>query len=90
MPYAPQVQSTEPSGEDYELTRDILMGIRDCWQDTQKQTNTDPVRFAKMGIVALSQWLAMVAVDVGMPEENFTAVCKAQHQQAFKNAPRFG
>lgn len=50
----------------------------------------DPIKLTQLGVVALTQISAILAVDAGMTPEKFLAVCKAQFTEAYKRAPRFG
>ena len=82
-------QEPEPN-PDFEMMTHILNDLRHFWATECNSSGVDPVRFGRLGIVALTQWTAIVGVDLGMQEEQFMAVCRANFQEAFKRAPRFG
>lgn len=46
--------------------------------------------FTKMSAVALSQYAAVLAIDMGMNEEQFVKVSRANFQEAYERAPKFG
>ena len=74
----------------YELTLKLLNELREFWLGQLKNTTADDVTFARLSVVALTQFSAMLAVDVGMLDEQFINVCRAQFQAAYAKAPKFG
>lgn len=75
---------------DYRLTMKLLNEFRALWVEQLRISETDPVRFSQLSVVALTQLSAIVGVDVGMIPQQFEAVCRAQFDAAFAKAPRFG
>jgi hypothetical protein len=74
---------------DFQEAVAILGEVRGLWQRLMQDTPTDPVIHTRLGVVAFTQWAAMLGVDVGMTQEQFTAVCEAQFKAAYDRAPRF-
>lgn len=89
----PKVNGHKPAGSvetpEYQLAAKMLIAFRDTWNEQLKVSGADPVMFSRLSVVALSQLSAIVAVDVGMQHDQFTNVCRANFDEAFKNAPRF-
>lgn len=75
---------------EYQLTAKLLEAFRDTWVSKNGEGLADPVTFSRMSVVALSQLAAIVGVDVGMTLDQFTAICRANFQQAYEKAPKFG
>lgn len=79
-----------------ELTPEYLMTIklvdefRKTWASQFKISGMDPMLFSRLSLVALTQFSAITAVDIGMQTEQFLAVCKANFENAYANAPKFG
>lgn len=86
MPKA--VSETELS-PDYVLFNKLLNEYRQCWVDQMKESGVSQVHYSRLSVVALTQLAAIAAVDVGMTPEQFTNVCRANFEQAYKQAPRF-
>lgn len=84
-----EVQTGEPSPE-YLLHVKIVNGMRQFWVDGMRESGVSQVLYSRLSVVALSQLTAIVAVDVGMNEQQFLAVCKANFDEAHTKAPRFG
>lgn len=82
--HAPQ---TDPH---YQLTLTLLNEFKAKFAELAGKGLADPVIFSRMSTVALSQLAAVIAVDVGMTPEQFTAICRSNFDEAFKRAPRFG
>ena len=55
-----------------------------------KYSQVDPVVFAKLVVTSFSQYAAIVGVDVGMSQKQFLDVCKANFEEAYDRAPKFG
>lgn len=72
------------------LTTKLIGEFRDKWNEQQKESGVSSVLYSRLSIVALTQLAAIVGVDVGMTTEQFIAVAKANFDEAFKVAPRFG
>ena len=85
----PRIQPAARSAE-YDLTVRLLTEFQQTWQRLYKQENIDAMVFSRFSLVALTQLSAVIAVDVGMSDEQFLSVCKAQFTEAFAKAPRFG
>lgn len=79
-----------PQNSDYELTCKLLNEYKEKWNQQFKESSVDAALFTRLSLVALTQWAAILAVDVGMQPEHFEAVCNIQFAEAHKNAPRFG
>lgn len=74
---------------EYQLTAKLIEAFRDTWLEKYQENLADPMTFSRLSILALSQLAAINGVDVGMTEEQFVNVCRANFIQAFKHAPRF-
>jgi hypothetical protein len=88
----PRVVARPPQQEmtpDYLLTTKILNAYKDAWAIQLKESGADPMLYARLSVVAMSQWLAIVGVDIGMSQEQFLAVCKANFETAYQKAPKF-
>lgn len=79
----------EPTPE-FLLTVKLLSEFRQLWVDQFKESGVSAVLFSRLSIVAMTQIAAIVGVDVNMTQEQFMAVCRANFDEAFKKAPRFG
>ena len=80
----------QEDAKNYELTLKLLNEIRMFWVQQQAAfVGEDPIKVTRLATVAFSQWAAILAVDVGMQQDQFTAVCRANFDQAFQKAPRF-
>lgn len=75
---------------DFVLTTKLLNEYKDKWNEQFQTSEIDAVKFSRLSIVALTQWAAILAVDVGMQPQQFVAVCNIQFGEAHKRAPRFG
>lgn len=75
---------------EYELTAKLLKAFQLAWKNEYAEAGADPVLFSRLSVIALTQLSAIVAVDIGMPLEKFVAVCGAQHEHAYAQAPKFG
>jgi len=84
----PRIQPAAQSAE-YDLTMRLLTEFQQTWQRLYKKENTDAIVFSRMSLVALTQLSAVIAVDIGMSDEQFINICKAQFTEAFARAPRF-
>lgn len=83
---------SETPSKEQELCQDLSNSLSD-WFKTEMANygnRVDPVLLSRMTVVAMAGYSAMLAVDVGMPPENFTAVCGASYKQAYDKAPKFG
>lgn len=60
------------------------------WWEGMHQPEVDPVIHTKATVIALTQFIAVLAVDVGMTSEQFLKVCEAQWIAAYSKAPKFG
>lgn len=87
----PKIVNGHDSNPDYALASKMLADIKAFWAAQQAElVGEDPMRVSRLATVAFSQWAAMLAVDVGMQSYQFSAVCQANFDEAFKQAPRFG
>lgn len=86
-----KMNSAHPQQEDphYQLTLTLLNEFKNKFAELANKRLADPVVFSRMSTVALSQLAAIIAVDVGMKQDQFTAVCRSNFEEAFKRAPRF-
>jgi hypothetical protein len=82
--------SAAPPDPHYQLTLLLLNEFRNKFTELAARDLADPVVLSRLSTVALSQLAAMLAVDVGMKQDQFTAVCRSNFEEAFKRAPRFG
>lgn len=84
-------QKATPEQEaDYALSVKMLADIREFWMQQATGSTLDQVKLYRLGMVAFSQWAAILGVDVGMSVEQFTNVCRANFQAAYDRAPKFG
>jgi hypothetical protein len=83
-------KATSNDSPDFAHTTKILSDLRDFWIKQSAETKLDPLHFSRLGVVALTQWSAVVGVDIGMSAENFSSVCNAQFKAAYDRAPKFG
>jgi hypothetical protein len=86
----PPVKSNGQESPEYQLTSILLTELQETWKRLYAEHGKDPMLFSRMSVVAFSQLAAVMAVDVEMNLQQFTAVCKAQHEIAYKQAPKFG
>jgi len=90
----PRIKADTPKVEDpspeYLLHVKIVNEMRQFWVDGMRDAGVSQVLYSRISVVALSQLSAIIGVDVGMTEQQFLSVCKANFDEAFKNAPRFG
>ena len=89
-----------PDGNEIDISAEDLLVLHTglmtdllrLWMDRRelaKQIGVGPVKFSRVSIVSLSQLAAVIAVDVGLTEEQFLATCKANFAEAAKRAPRW-
>jgi hypothetical protein len=81
-----------PEYPEYVLTMKLVDGFMTKSQEHQEhntESRVDPVRFAQLSVVALTQVAAIIGVDVGMTLDQFLAVSKANFEQAYVKAPKF-
>jgi hypothetical protein len=83
-PSNPDISSSE-----YELFTKLLTEFRQVWLDHLKESGADPVKFSQLSVLALSQFAAIVAVDINMHPKQFEAVCNANFKTAHDKAPKF-
>lgn len=86
---APVPKPTPEQEADYALSVKMLGDIRAFWAE-QSKAEIDPVRLYRIGIVTFSQWASILGVDVGMTADQFVNVCRANFEQAYAQAPKFG
>ena len=63
------------------------------WYRTQLEYHAkdiDPFDLSVMGQTVLTQYAAVVAVDLGVPEDKFLKICEVLYKNAYANAPKFG
>jgi hypothetical protein len=82
----PQSDNNEPH---YQLMVQLLAEYRDKFIELSKKDLADHMTFSRLNIVAMTQFGAMLAVDVGMSDDQFLNVCRSNFEEAFKRAPRF-
>lgn len=89
----PKIAKTEVKQEttpEYKIMVDMLTGFQREWNaQFNAKKDIDAVKFSKLSVVALTQLSAIIGVDVGMMEEQYTNVCRAQFIEAHKRAPKF-
>lgn len=89
MPRNKRKVDVVPSPEEQMVAK--LLGIfQQAWSINSKDTGMDPLLYSRLSLVALTQFSAITAVDIGMQPEQFLAVCKANFENAYAQAPRFG
>ena len=77
--------------ENFELAKSLLQSIAEWYlKQVDDRAGTDMVTLTRMSVLALSQYSAVLAVDVNMIEDQFLAVNKANFQEAYAKAPKFG
>lgn len=77
------------SDEDYQIMLKTLEAMQAFWIQQVKESGIDEVKFSRLGLVAVTQWASIVAVDIGMSLEQFGAVCQANYKTSYAKAPRF-
>lgn len=80
---------TASSNELHDIHKKLLRDIWVTWGQ-HRDGSKDQVKFTRLSVVTCSQVAATCAVDVHMTEEQFLATCKANYEQASKNAPKWG
>jgi len=93
MPKAVNKAAPKPTPEqeaDYALSVKMIQDIRDFWVKQSADTTIDQFKLYRIGVVAFSQWASILGVDIGMTVEQFTNVCRANFEQAYAQAPKFG
>lgn len=75
---------------EFQATAKMLAAFRETWLEQLKASGIDDVRYSQLSVVAMTQLAAIVAVDVGVKLEQFTAVCQANFKEAYDKAPKFG
>jgi hypothetical protein len=75
---------------DMQLAAGILHALKGAWLAHLKESGAAQVRHARLTVVAATQLAAIIGVDVGMTADQFTNVCKANFDEAYKRAPKFG
>lgn len=86
----PKIQpKQEPASADLTLTNKLIADFRQLWVDQLREAGIPQVHYSRLSLVALTQVAAVVAVDVGMHPEQFTAMCLANFNEARKRAPKF-
>ncbi len=80
----------EASAE-YKTAQALLSTLAE-WYITQVelQPASERVWFTRLVVVALSQYSATLAVDVGLPEPSFVKICELSFKEAYDKAPKFG
>lgn len=77
--------------ENYELAKALLQSIAEWYlQQINERAPVDMVTLTRMAVLSLSQYSAVLAVDVGMTEAQFLSVNKANFNEAYAKAPKFG
>lgn len=85
---------SEPEeSEEFKIHKELTAAIEEWWRATLTSSivkNRDPEMVAKMTVVALTRMAAVFAVDLSMKKEQFGAVCKANYEEAYESAPKWG
>jgi len=92
MPKAIKAQAPKSTPEqeaDYALSMKMIEDIRAFWIE-QSKSEIDQVRLYRIGVVTFSQWASILGVDIGMTVDQFANVCRANFEQAYAQAPKFG
>lgn len=69
---------------------ELYKAIVKDWVKARSETKEDGLLFTQMSVVALSQYASVLAVDLGMSEEQFVSVCRSNFSEAYERAPKFG
>lgn len=89
----PKITSKEQKvvqSPEFVLTTKLINEFRQLWIDQMKESGVSQVLYSRLSLVALTQVAAIAGVDVGMSVEQFTDVCRANFEQAYDRAPKFG
>ncbi len=84
-----KLPEAKPTPE-YLLTVKLLNEFRQLWVDQMKESGVSAVLYSRLSLVALTQMAAIVGVDIGMTPEQFINVCRANFNEAYSKAPKFG
>ncbi len=70
----------------------LIGGLWEIWKDHRSinAENIDPVKYSRLSIVSLTQVASVIAVDVGMDQEQFLKICEANFRDALAKAPKWG
>lgn len=91
MPHVkPPASQADANNPHYQLTLQLLSAFQTTWKAEYAKGLADPMTFSRLSMVALGQLAATVAVDIGMTQHQFTQVCRASFDEAYKQAPKFG
>jgi hypothetical protein len=61
------------------------------WKDNKPAPEElDAIKYTRLSVVSLTHVAAVLAVDVGMNEEQYLKVCKANFTEAVAKAPKWG
>lgn len=76
---------------DVELANLLFEEYKGLWKSQMLSATQeiDHIKFSQLSLFALTQWAAVIAVDVGLPVEKYLALCHEAFNTANKNAPRF-
>jgi hypothetical protein len=68
-------------------------GVWSLWKVCRDLSRTEDFTqedFQRLSVVTLTQIGSVAAIDCGLTEEQFLATCKANFNEAHKQAPRWG
>ena len=70
----------------------LIGSLWEIWKDHRSinAENIDPDKYARLSIVSLTQVASVIAVDVGMDQEQFLKICEANFRDALAKAPKWG
>lgn len=89
MPKIKSKSTNSSASPEYLLTVKLINEFRQTWADQLNESGVSAVMFSRLSLVAMTQVAAIVSVDIGMTQDQFMNVCKANFNEAFQKAPRF-
>jgi hypothetical protein len=75
---------------DMQLAAGLLHALKGAWLAHLKESGAAQIRHARLTVVAATQLAAIIGVDIGMTADQFANVCKANFDEAYRRAPKFG
>lgn len=68
----------------------LVASLWGVWKDSKSTADMDPVIYSRLSVASVTQVAAMTAVDLGMIEDQFLDICRANYRESLSRAPRFG
>lgn len=68
----------------------LTTSLWEAWKRQHAEKEITGLEYSRIGVVALSQVGATIAVDCGLTEEQFVETAKATFKEAYEKAPKFG